>query len=153
MDDKEKSLFDSFADTIKHTFDIATEAASKALEPEPLKPDEKLEVIPTPPDAFVSDSAPPVVAIGKKKPRKKTGVDTSGRITPDYDFPVPETPMPPPRQPAKKVLKMPARQSVPKTAKKVAKKSKKAAKKSISKKMVKTQRRTTVKKRKKAKRG
>jgi hypothetical protein len=27
MDDKEKSLFESFADTIKHTFDVATVAA------------------------------------------------------------------------------------------------------------------------------
>jgi hypothetical protein len=52
MDDKEKSLFDSFADTIKHTFDVATEAAKKALEPEPLKPDEEVVVLPTPPDAF-----------------------------------------------------------------------------------------------------
>jgi hypothetical protein len=156
MDDKEKSLFDSFADTIKHTFDIATEAASKALEPEQLKPDEELVVVPTPPDAFVSDPAPPIVAIAKKKPRKKSGVDTSGRITPDYDTPLPDTPMPSPKKAAKNVSKKPARKtakkSVPKAAKKAAKKSKRAGKKSISKKTVKKQRRSAVKK-KKAKRG
>jgi hypothetical protein len=31
VDDKEKSVFDSFADTIKNTFDIATEAAKKGI--------------------------------------------------------------------------------------------------------------------------
>jgi hypothetical protein len=152
MDDKEKSLFDSFADTIKHTFDIATEAASKALEPEPLKPGEELVVVPTPPDAFVSDLASPIVAIVKKKPRKKSGVDTSGRITPDYDIPLPDTPMPSPKKAAKKISKKPARKaakkSVPKVAEKVTKKSKKVGKKSISKKTVKKQRRSINKKRK-----
>jgi hypothetical protein len=153
MGDKEKSLLDSFADTIKHTFDIATEAASKALEPEPLKPEEELVVVPTPSDAFVSDPAAPIVAIVKKKPREKTGVDTSGRITPDYDIPAPERPMPSPRKAAKKASKKLANKSVSKAAKKVAKKSKKEAKKSISKKTVKKQRRSAVKKKKKAKRG
>jgi hypothetical protein len=151
-DDKEKSLFDSFADTIKHTFDIATEAASKALEPEPLKPDEEIVIVPTSPDSFVSDPAPPIVAIVKKKSRKKTGVDTSGRITPNYDFPVSETPMRSPRKAAKKVSKKPVRKSVRKTAKKVARRSKMATKKSITKKTKKTQRRSGVgKKTKKAK--
>jgi hypothetical protein len=44
MDDKEKSLFENFADTVKHTFDVATDAAKKEIEPEPLKPDEKIVV-------------------------------------------------------------------------------------------------------------
>jgi hypothetical protein len=153
MDDKEKSLFGSFADTIKNTFDVATEAASKALEPEPLKPDEELLIVPAPPDPFISDPAPPLVAIVKKKPRKKTGVDTSGRITPDYDIPVPVTPMPSPRKTAKKAPKKTAKKAASKAVKKVAKKSKKAAKKSIPKKTVKKQRRSVVKKKKKAKRG
>lgn len=149
-DDKEKSLFDSFADTIKHTFDIATEAASKALEPEPLQPDEEIVVVPTTPDLFVSDPAPPNVAIVKKNSRKKTGADTSGRITPNYDFPAPETPM----KAAKKASKKPAKKSVRKGAKKIAKKSKKVTKKSIIKKTAKKQRRNRVgKKKKTAKRG
>jgi hypothetical protein len=153
VDDKEKSLLDSFADTIKHTFDIATEAASKALEPEPLKPDEELVVVPAPPDPFVSDRALPIVAIAKKKPRKKAGVDTSGRITPDYDIPIPEAPMASPRKAAKKVSKRPAKKAASKAAKTIAKKSKKAAKKSISKTAVKKQRRSASKKTRKAKRG
>ena len=115
MDDKEKSLFDSFADTIKHTFDIAAEAASKALEPEPLRPDEELVVIPAPPDAFASEPSQPMVAIAKKKLRKKSAVDTSGRITPDYDIPVPDTAMPSPKNGAKAASK--------KAAKKPAKKA------------------------------
>jgi hypothetical protein len=153
MDDKEKSLLDSFADSLKQTFDIATEAASKALEPEPLKPDEQLLIVPTPPDPFVSDPAPPLVAIVKKKPRKKTGVDTSGRITPDYDIPVPEEPMLSPRKAAKKASKKPAKKAASKAAKTVAKRSKKTARKSISKKTVKKQRRSAVVRKKKAKRG
>jgi hypothetical protein len=153
MDDKEKSLFDSLADTIKHTLDIATEAASKALEPEPLKPDEELLIVPTPPDPLIGDPAPPLVAIVKKKPRKKTGVDTSGRITPDYDIPVPKTPLPSPRKAAKKAPKKPAKKAASKAAKKVAKKSKKAAKKPVSKKVAKKHSRSAVKKKKKAKRG
>jgi hypothetical protein len=156
MDDKEKSLFDSFADTIKHTFDIAAEAASKALEPEPLKPNEEL-VVPTSPEAFVLDPAPPIIAIVNKKPRKKSDVDTSGRITPDYDIPIPDAPMPSPKKAVKKASKQPAKnaakKSVSKSAKKVAKKSKKAARKSISKKTVKKQGRSTEKKKKRAKRG
>jgi hypothetical protein len=152
MDDKEKSLFDSFADSIKHTFDVATEAASKALEPEPLKPDEELVIAPASPDPFISDPAPPLVAIVKKKPRKKTGVDTSGRITPDYDMPVPEAPMPSPRKAAKKTPKKTAKKAASKASKKVAKKSRKTAKKSISKKVAKKSR-SAVKKKKKARRG
>jgi hypothetical protein len=57
----------------------------KALEPEPLKPDEEVVVVPIPPDGMISDlTAPPspIVAIVKKKPRKKSAVNTSGRITP-----------------------------------------------------------------------
>lgn len=157
MDDKEKSLFDSFADTIKHTFDVATEAAKKALEPEPLKPDEEVVVLPTPPDAFVSDPAPPMVAIVKKKPRKKSAVSMSGRITPDYDIPIPEMPLPTPKKAAKKASKKPAKKaakkSAPKVAKKVAEKAvKKVAKKSKKKSSPKTSSKKSSKK-KKAKRG
>lgn len=152
MDDKEKSVFDSFADTIKRTFDVATEAASKALEPEPLKPDEELLVVPPLPDPFISDPSPPLVAIVKNRSRKKKGVDTSGRITPEYDIPVPESPMPSPRRAAKKAPKKPAKKAASKAPKTVAKKSKKA-KRPVSKKVVKKQSRSAAKKKKRAKRG
>jgi hypothetical protein len=139
VDDKEKSVFDSFADTIKNTFDIATEAAKKALEPEPLKPDEEVVVVPAPPDGMISDltaPSPPMVAIVKKKPRKKSAVNTSGRITPVYDIPVPDTPMPAPKKKTKKASKKPAskkasKKSHAKSAKK-SKRPKKAPKKSAS---------------------
>jgi hypothetical protein len=36
---------------------------------------------------------PPMIAVVKKKQSKKSTVDTSGRITPAYDFPVPNTPL------------------------------------------------------------
>ena len=66
MDDKDKFLFDSVADTIKRTFDIATEAATKALEAKQLKSDEESVVVTAPSEASVSDPAPSVVAIVKK---------------------------------------------------------------------------------------
>ena len=134
MDDKEKSLFDSFADTIKHTFDIAAEAASKALQPEPLRPDEELVVIPTPPDAFVSEPSPPMVMVVKKKLPKKSAVDTSGRITPNYDIPIPDTPIPSPQTVAKVASKRPTKKAPEKAAKKASKKTvKKPAKKTAKK--------------------
>src|SRR4051812_27392867 len=117
MDDKDKSLFDSLADTVKHTFEIATEAGSNALEPEPLKRNEELVVVPAPSHPFFSDTAAPLIAIVKKKPRKKSDVDTSGRITPDYDFPVPETPMPSPSKASKKASKNSATKADSKTVK------------------------------------
>ena len=137
MDDKEKSLFDSFADTIKHTFDIAAEAASKALEPEPLRPDEELVVIPGPSDAFVAEPSQPMVAIVKKKLRKKSAVDTSGRITPDYDIPVPDTAMPSPKKGAKVASKKAAKNPRAKAAKKVSKKTVKKPSKKLAKKFAK----------------
>ena len=123
MDEKDKSLFDSVADTIKRTFDIATEAATKALEPKQLKPDEESVVVTAPSEASVSDPAPSVVAIVKKATRQKSRVDTSGRITPAYDIPLPDTPMPSPKIAAKKAKTLgrkTAKKSVQKADKKVA---------------------------------
>jgi hypothetical protein len=131
MDDKDKSIFESVTDTIKNTFDIATEAAKKALEPEPLKADEEVVVMPAPEAADFMSPVPPMVAVVKKKPRKKSAVNTSGRITPTYDIPIPDTPLPTPMKAAKKASRKPA-----KKAKKAATKSKakKAVKKSAAKK-------------------
>ncbi len=134
MDDKDKSIFESVTDTIKNTFDIATEAAKKALEPEPLKPDEEVVMIPAPEVADPMSPAPPMVAVVKKKPRKKSAVDTSGRTTPTYDIPIPDTPMPAPKKAAKKA----SRKSAKKAKKTVAKsKAKKAVKKAAAKKSAK----------------
>ena len=148
MGDKEKSLLDSFTETIRHTFDIATQAASKALEPEPSKPQKQLVVSPNPTDAF--ESLPDPTNVAKKKPRKKSGVDTSGRITTNYDSLDSVTPMPAPKK-AAKVSKTSAKKSVRKAAKTVVQKSKKKSKKSLPRKTAK-QRRSLGKKRKTAKR-
>lgn len=69
MDDKEKSLLESVTDTIKHTIDIATEAAQKALEPEPMKADEELVVVPAPAPvgADLLAPLPPIIVVAKKK--------------------------------------------------------------------------------------
>ena len=66
MDDKEKSLFDRVADGFKDTIEIATEAAKKGLEPEPLKPDEEVVVIPAPAAADFMSPMPPMIAVVKK---------------------------------------------------------------------------------------
>jgi hypothetical protein len=147
MDDKDKSIFESVTDTIKNTIDIATEAAKRAMEPEPIKVDEEVVMIPGPESADPMSPAPPMVAVVKKKPRKKPAVNTSGRITPTYDIPVPDTPLPTPKKAAKKSSK-----TAKKTAKKAVKKSKvkKAAKKSAPKKSAKKTTKKTAKKSKKA---
>lgn len=119
MDDKDKSIFESVTDTIKNTFDIATEAAKKALEPERLKPDEEVVVITAPASADPMSPMPPMLAVVKKKPHKKS-VDTSGRTTPTYDIPVPQTPLSTPKKAAKKASRKPAK----KIAQKVVVKSK-----------------------------
>jgi hypothetical protein len=71
MDDKEKSIFENFADTIKHTFDTAAEAANKPLEPEPLKPDEEVVVMPNllPVSADLITPTPLMTVVVKKTRR------------------------------------------------------------------------------------
>lgn len=142
MDDKDKSILESVTDTIKNTFDIATEAAKKAMEPEPLKADEEMVVVPDPATAgsdFMSPM-PPMVAVVKKKPRKKSAADTSGRITPTYDIPVPDTPLPTSKKASKKASSKPAK----KAAKKAVKKSK--ARKAVKTSAVKKSTKKTAKK-------
>jgi hypothetical protein len=142
MDDKDKSLFENFADTIKHTFDVATDAAKAALEPEPLKPDEELVVVPTS-DAVGADfmaPMPPVTMVVKKKRRKPAAKRAKKAHV----------------AAAKKAkqAKKSAKTAAKKTENKSAKKSRKAVKKTTKKvtKKAKTPGRV-VKKKKKAKRG
>jgi hypothetical protein len=56
---------------MKHTFDVATEAAKAALEPEPLKPDEEpvFNPGPEPVSADLMTPMPPMIAVVKKKRR------------------------------------------------------------------------------------
>lgn len=110
MDDNEKSFFETITDTIKNTVDIATEAAKSALEPEPLKPNEEVVVVPTS-EVVTADAMAPMISVVKTKRRKKA--------------------------PAK-AAKMPQRASknkaAKKTVRKAAKKTKSAAKKKSTKK-------------------
>jgi hypothetical protein len=131
MDDKEKSLFENFADTVKHTFDVATDAAKKALEPEPLKPDEKIVVVPAA-DAVGTDflaPMPPMIAVVKKKRReaKKPSAESPAKAAKKS-------------KQAKKSAKKATKKTVKKTAKKVSKKKKAKTPSRVVKKKKKTKR-------------
>jgi hypothetical protein len=119
-------------------------AAKKAQKSASVESDEEVVVIPNPtPGIDLITPMPAMVAVVKKKPRKKPAVNTSGRITPTYDIPIPDTPLPTP----KKAPKTPSRKPASKAKKAVAKsKAKKAVKKSAVKKPAKK----AVKKTKKA---
>jgi hypothetical protein len=121
----------------------------KAQKPEPVESDEEVVVIPAPATVGIDPMSPmpPMAAVVKKKPRKKPAVNTSGRITPAYDIPVPDTPLPTPKKAAKKASIRPAKKAVKKSkakkavkkavAKTAAKKTKKAASKTTAKKAAK----------------
>ena len=130
MDDKEKSIFESVTDTIRNTFEIATEAAKKAMEPEPLHPDEEVVMIPAREVSDPMSPMPPLAVVVKRKPRKNSAIDTSGRTTPTYDIPVPDTPLPASKKTAKKASSKPAKKPVKKAGTKS--KSKNAVKKSTA---------------------
>ena len=96
-DDKEKTIIEKVSDAVKGVLDIASTAATKAMEPDPDPDPEKVagtanEQVYTP-DA--GDATMPARLISTPKASKKTATpNTSGRITPTYDFPVPDFPMP-----------------------------------------------------------
>jgi hypothetical protein len=113
MDDNEKSFFESITDTIKNTVDIATEAAKSALEPEPLKPNEEVVVVPTSEVVSADAMAPmsPMISVVKTKRRKKA-----------------------PAKAAKTPQRVSKNKAAKKTVRKAAKKNKSAAKKKSTKK-------------------
>jgi hypothetical protein len=153
--DNDKSLFEKAIESVKDIASSVTEAVKS-----------------TPPSARTETAIPPVeenfdappmtaeelahhaaadtqpVTPAKKAPRKKTtSPNLSGRITPTYDFPPPDSPMPSSKKrkgvvkkakkPAKAAKKKAVKQAAKKTKskkgappKKSAKKSKKARKKS-----------------------
>ena len=164
-DDKDgkdnKTIFEKITDAFNNVVDTASAAATKATDPDPEKVAGKAneqvlvgdapiapELVPPVEENFnprpmtadeiahhaAADTQPTVAA---KKTIKKKAVMPSlaGRITPTYDFPVPDTPMPSPKKP--KAVKK-AKKSAKKSAKAAKKSSKKAVKKSKAKKSVKT---------------
>jgi hypothetical protein len=142
-DDKEdKSFFQKAIETVKDVASSVTEVVTSA------PPSQRTEPVP-PEDNF---DAPPMTAeelaehaaadTQPEAPRKKPpSPNLSGRITPTYDIPVPDTPMPSPkkRKAAKKsskklAPKKSAKKSTKKTSKRTAKKAtKKAAKRAAQK--------------------
>jgi len=125
MDD-DKNLIEKTIDAVKHIAQVASDAAKHAMEPEPLKPGDKVLMVPMVSDGMMGETMmPPFVIIPKKTARKKKTPNMSGRITPTYDFPAPKSKMPVKKKAAKKTAK-----KKPKTAakKKAAKKWKSPAK-------------------------
>ena len=147
-DKDDKSLFEKAIESVKDIASSVTEAVKSA------PPSARTETaIPPVEENF---DAPPLTAEElahhaaadtqpvtptKKAPRKKTtSPNLSGRITPTYDFPPPDSPMPSSKKrkgvvkKAKKPAKAAKKKAVKQAAKKTAKKAKKAPPKKSAKK-------------------
>jgi hypothetical protein len=124
MDD-EKSMVEKFTDAVKGVVDTASTAAMKAMDPEPLKPDEEVVVIPPldGPSADLINPMPPMIAIVKKKPTVKRK-NTAKRARASKSLANLNDRLADTKAARKKVAKKAGK----KTAKKTPKKSKKSAK-------------------------
>ena len=161
-DDKDdKPLFQKAIEIVKGVASSVTEVVTSA------PPSQRTEAVPAveenldaPPMTAeeiahhaAADTQPVIAA--KKIPRQKAAAPSlSGRITPTYDIPVPDSPMPAPkkRKKAKKSVEKPAKAAKQKTVKKAVKKSKtKKAVKKTGKKSKKTAKKTVKKSSKKKK--
>ena|SRR5450432_286724 len=129
-DDKEKTIIEKVSDAVKGMWETASTAATKAIEPEPdpgkvaRTANEQVYV----PDATDAATMPARLTSTSKASKKIAAPNTSGRITPTYDFPVPDFPMPSPKNKRKSVTKKV--QAVKKTARKKSKAAKKTVRKS-----------------------
>jgi hypothetical protein len=134
MDD-EKSMVEKFTDAVKGVVDTASTAAMKAMDPEPLKPDEEVVVIPPldAPTADLINPMPPMIAIVKKKPTvKRTGKRArASKSLADLKDQLADT-----KKARKKVAKKAGKRTAKKTPKKLKKKSAKAAAKKTGKKVM-----------------
>jgi hypothetical protein len=129
-DDKEKSIIEKLSDAVKGVVDVASTAATKAMEqPEPdpqqvaRTANEQLYI----PEATDAAAMPAPLIAAPKASKKNPAPSMSGRITPIYDFPVPDSLMPFPKKRKRKAVVKKAKSAVKKNA---PKKSKKTAKKS-----------------------
>jgi hypothetical protein len=120
--DEDKNLIEKTIDNVKHIAQVASDAAKYAIDSEPLKHGDEVVTMPMATDGMVGM----LLLIPDPETPKKRIPDTSGRITPTYDFPAPTSKMP---------LKKAAKKKQPKS-KNVAKK--KAAKKSSKKRAART---------------
>jgi len=158
MDDKDKNVIEQIVDKINDVVEtvatVAADALSQAMEPDPVKSDQQPISEPTMP--LMPVHAPTKRTTAKKAVAAKSTVSQSGRITPTYEFPTPDSTTMLVSIPTKKTKKDAAKKKSQKTAKKPMKKStKKAATKSgtkISKRAAKKTTKKKVAKKKKAKR-
>jgi hypothetical protein len=156
-DDKEdKSLFQKAIETVKEVASSVTEAIASAPPSQRAEPapEENFDAPPMTADELAEHAAADTQPPAEDAPASP---NLSGRITPTYDIPVPDTPMPSPkkRKAVKKSSKKSAKKASKKTAKKAAKKVTKKTAKKFAKKTVKKRKTPSrsVKKKKKAKRG
>jgi hypothetical protein len=156
-DDKEdKSLFQKAIETVKEVASSVTEVIASAPPSQRAEPapEENFDAPPMTADELAEHAAADTQPPAEDAPASP---NLSGRITPTYDIPVPDTPMPSPkkRKAVKKSSKKSAKKASKKTAKKAAKKVTKKTAKKFAKKTVKKRKTPSrsVKKKKKAKRG
>jgi hypothetical protein len=156
-DDKEdKSLFQKAIETVREVASSVTEVIASAPPSQRAEPapEENFDAPPMTADELAEHAAADTQPPAEDAPASP---NLSGRITPTYDIPVPDTPMPSPKK-----RKAGVKNSSKKSAKKASKKAKKAAKTVTKKTAKKSAKRTvkkkktpsrTAKKKKKAKRG
>jgi hypothetical protein len=127
-DKDDKSIIEKTIEAVKEIATIASEAAHKAMEPEPIKPGDEVVMMPMAASGFMGDTMmPPFVVVPRKKKSSK-------------------------KKAPKPAAKKPAKKSVKKAANKVAKKSAKKAKSTVGRKAVgKKKTATKAAKKKKAK--
>jgi hypothetical protein len=154
-DDKEKTIIEKFSDVVKGVLDTAATAATKAMEPDP-DPEkvagtanEQVHM----PEASDPAAMPAPLISTPKASKKIAAPGMSGRITPTYDFPVPDFPMPSLKKKRKAAVKK--EKAIKETARKKSKAAKKTVRKSSKKSAKTTVGKTSAKKakKKKAKRG
>ena len=161
-DDKEdKSLFQKAIETVREVASSVTEVIASAPPSQRAEPapEENFDAPPMTADELAEHAAADTQPPAEDAPASP---NLSGRITPTYDIPVPDTPMPSPKKrkavkksskkSAKKASKKTAKKAAKKVTKKTAKKSAKKTKPAVKKKKVKAPKRA-VKKKKKARRG
>jgi hypothetical protein len=71
--DQDKSLIEKTIEAVKDIATIASDAAKKAMEPEPLKPGERLVMVPLMDSGLATEPMmPPFVVLPRRKSRAKT---------------------------------------------------------------------------------
>ena len=138
-DKEDKSLFQKAIETVKEVASSVTEVITSAppsQRAEAAPPEENFDAPPMTADELAQHAAADTQGVpsAKKAPRKKpASPNLSGRITPTYDIPVPDTPMPSPKK-RKEAVKNSPKKSAKKASKKTAKKAaKKVTKKNCEK--------------------